>query len=160
MLKQDIFEFPYFPGSMRVNANYTWSSNKFVDFIDNEQVFNGNNLPGIPSHIANTLIKWKPLKRLSIEYQLQFVGEQYIDDANEKTNDGYHISNLRTVYRLPYSQFGDFEFFVGVNNLSDTHYSPMLTVNAVAFGNAEPRFYYPGLPRHYFAGVKYSINSL
>ena len=39
-----------FPGSMDVNVNYTWSSNIFVDFIDNEQVFNGNKLPGIPSN--------------------------------------------------------------------------------------------------------------
>ena len=159
MLKQNIFKLPSFPGSMDVNVNYTWSSNIFVDFIDNEQVFDGNKLPGIPSNVAHTFIKWQPLKRLSIDSQFQFVGEQFIEDANEKINDSYFISNLRAAYRLPVSKFGYFELFAGIINLGNTHYSPMLTVNAVAFGNAEPRYYYPGLPRHYYGGVRFNINS-
>ena len=160
MLKQNIFRLQSFPGTMHVNANYTWSRNKFIDFIDNEQVFNGNKLPGIPSYIAQTLIKWQPFKLLSVDAQFQFVGDQYIDDANEILNKGYFISNLTAVYRMPKYNFGSFEFFVGINNLSDSHYSPMITVNAVAFGNAEPRYYYPGLPRHYFGGMRLEFNSL
>ena len=160
MLKQRIFRLPSFPGSMHVNANYTWSSNKFVDFIDNEQVFNGKQLPGIPSHVGQAFFKWQPVNRLNLDAQFQFVGNQYIDDANTIKNDSYFISNLRASYRLSNSQFGYFEFFVGINNLIDIHYSPMLTVNAVAFGNAEPRYYYPGLPRHYYGGVRFNINPL
>jgi len=41
--------------------------------------------------------------------------------------------------------------------MTNTHYSPMLTVNAVAFGKSEPRYYYPGMPRHYYAGVKWEF---
>lgn len=159
MVKQNIFKLPSFPGCMDVNVNYTWSSNIFVDFINNEQVFNGNKLPGIPSNVANSFIKWKPLKRLSLDSQFQFVGEQFIDDANEKINDSYFISNLRVAYRFPYSKFGYFELYAGIINLGNTHYSPMITVNAVAFGNAEPRYYYPGLPRHYYGGVRFNLNS-
>jgi iron complex outermembrane receptor protein len=160
MLNQNIFKFTSFPGRMDLSTNYTWSSNKFIDFFDNEQLFNGNLLPGIPSHIAHTFIKWQPLKRFSIDSQFQFVGKQYIDDANKILNYSYFLSTLKAIYRLPNSKFGYFELFVGVINLSNTHYSPMLTVNAVAFGNAEPRYFYPGLPRHYYGGVRFNINSL
>ena len=55
----------------------------------------------------------------------------------KKINDSYFISNLRAAYRLPDSKFGYFELYAGIVNLTNTHYSPMLTVNAVAFGNAE-----------------------
>lgn len=160
LLKQKIFNFYTFPGSMYVNVNYTWSTNNFVDFIDNDIVYNDNKLPGIPSNIAHTLIKWQPFKRLSIDSQLQFVGEQYIDDANENINNSYFLSNLNASYRFPNSKFGYFELFAGIINLSNTHYSPMLTVNAVAFGKSEPRYYYPGLPRHFYGGVRLNINSL
>ncbi|HBT85489.1 MAG TPA: hypothetical protein DEB12_06235, partial [Porphyromonadaceae bacterium] len=62
--------------------------------------------------------------------------------------------NLRASYRFPIFKNRNVELFAGINNLTDTHYSPMLTVNAVAFGNAEPRYYYPGMPRHYYTGIR------
>jgi iron complex outermembrane receptor protein len=66
---------------------------------------------------------------------------------------------MRAAYRFPDSKFGYFELYAGIINLDNTHYSPMITVNAVAFGNAEPRYYYPGLPRHYYGGVRFNLNS-
>jgi iron complex outermembrane receptor protein len=41
--------------------------------------------------------------------------------------------------------------------MTNSLYSPMITVNAVAFGDAEPRYYYPGMPRHCFAGINWSF---
>jgi iron complex outermembrane receptor protein len=78
-----------------------------------------------------------------------------MDDANMLENDAYSLVSLKASYRFPTNRWGVLEFFAGVNNVTDTHYSPMLTVNAVAFGNAEPRYYYPGMPRHYFAGINW-----
>jgi iron complex outermembrane receptor protein len=173
---------------MSVNANYTWSRNKFVDFIDDEQVYDGKKLPGIPDHVGQALLKWQPLNRLNLDAQFQYVGSQFIDDANTKINDSYFITNLKAYYRLPkvswtgsrmkrsqlstsqmtnsqlsgsrFSGFGlgNIEIFAGINNLFDFLYSPMLTVNAVAFGNAEPRYYYAGLPRHFYGGVRLNLD--
>lgn len=187
-IKQQIFNLPSFPGSMSVNANYTWSRNKFVDFIDDEQVYDGKKLPGIPDHVGQALLKWQPLNRLNLDAQFQYVGSQFIDDANTKINDSYFITNLKAYYRLPkvswtgsrmkrsqlstsqmtnsqlsgsrFSGFGlgNIEIFAGINNLFDFLYSPMLTVNAVAFGNAEPRYYYAGLPRHFYGGVRLNLD--
>ncbi len=33
----------------------------------------------------------------------------------------------------------------------------MLVVNALGFNNTEPRYYYPGLPRNGYAGIRYSF---
>lgn len=80
-----------------------------------------------------------------------------MNDANSAENDHYALASLRTSYYLPVAKAGSFELFTGINNMTNTHYSPMLTVNAVAFGKSEPRYYYPGMPRHYYAGVKWEF---
>lgn len=155
MLQQRIFRRSTFPGSLHLNANYTWSHNQFIDFTDNEQVYDGNKLPGIPSHIAQAGLRWQPAAQFGLNAQFQYVGSQYMDDANMLENDAYSLVSLKASYRFPTIRWGVLEFFAGVNNVTDTHYSPMLTVNAVAFGNAEPRYFYPGMPRHYFAGINW-----
>ena len=67
------------------------------------------------------------------------------------------LDDLKASFLIPTPAMGEFELFAGVNNLTNTHYSPMLTVNALAFGNAEPRYYYPGMPRHYYAGINWQF---
>ncbi|HOM62582.1 MAG TPA: TonB-dependent receptor [Dysgonamonadaceae bacterium] len=155
LLKQRIFQLPSFPGKLQLNANYTFSHNQFIDFTDDGQTYDGNILPGIPSHIAQADFRWEPVAPLNLDAQFQYVGSQYIDDANSLENDAYFLTNLRTSYRIKTNRMGDFKLFAGINNVADIHYSPMLTVNAVAFGDAEPRYYYPGMPRHYFAGISW-----
>ena len=159
MIKQRLFSFPSFPGSMHANGNYAWSNNQFIDFTENDNVYDGNKLPGIPSHMANAGIEWQPFSEFSINSNLQFVGKQYIDDANSKINDDYLLANIRGSYRFNINSTSVIELFTGINNISNSHYSPMLTVNAVAFGDVEPRYYYPGLPRHYYAGFRLYLNS-
>ena len=157
MVKQRVFRNRSFPGNLDMNANYTWSNNKFIDFTDNDKVYDGNKLPGIPSHNLQVNFKWQPVNDLVFDSQIQQVGSQFIDDANTLENDAYFLANLRASYRIYTHSAGSFVLFAGVNNITDTHYSPMLTVNAVAFGNAEPRYYYPGMPRHYYSGVKWEF---
>jgi len=157
MLQQRIFRRSSFPGSLQLHANYTWSHNQFIDFTDHEQVYDGNKLPGIPAHIAQAGFRWQPAAQFGLNAQFQYVGSQYMDDANMLENDAYSLVSLRASYRFPTSQTGIFELFAGVNNMTNTHYSPMITVNAVAFGDAEPRYYYPGMPRHCFAGINWSF---
>jgi len=153
MLRQQLFDYPTFPGSLLLKANYTFSRNRFIQFNDNDRNYDGNMLPGIPPHITQANLQWNPIAVLSVSAQLQQIGAQFIDDANSITNEGYFVGNLKASWRFYHGRTGNAELFTGVNNLTNTLYSPMLTVNAVAFGNAEPRYYYPGMPRHYYTGV-------
>lgn len=157
MLKQRIFRFQVFPGSLQMNTNYTWSRNRFIDFNDHGEVYDGNSLPGIPSHIAQAGLEWQPAARLILDARFQYVGEQYMNDANSLKNDDYLLVSTKTSYQFPAAKAGTIEIFTGVNNMASTRYSPMVIVNAVGFGNAEPRYYYPGMPRHYYAGIKWKF---
>ncbi len=155
--KQRIFQFLNFPGNLNLNANYTYSQNKFIDFIDDEKTYNGNRLPGIPSHLFQAAWVWNPVKSFVLDTRFQYTGKQFINDANTETNAGYFLSDAKASYLIKTANLGSVTLFVGVNNIANAHYSPMITVNAVAFGNAEPRYYYPGLPRHFYGGVAWSF---
>lgn len=156
-LQQRVFQFPTFPGVLQLNANYTYSRNKFIDFEDDGNRYNGNLLPGVPSSMARGTLHWHPHPSVKMEAHLQHVGPQYIDDANTVENEAYALGDLKVYYLIPTRAVGNFELFAGVNNITNTHYSPMLTVNALAFGNAEPRYYYPGMPRHYYVGINWQF---
>ncbi len=156
-LQQRLFQLPSFPGTLQLSANYTYSRNKFIDFEEDGNVYDGNRLPGVPSTMARGTLQWHPLPLVQVEARLQHVGPQYIDDANTVKNEPYSLCDLKASYLIPTPSMGEFELFAGVNNITNTHYSPMLTVNALAFGNAEPRYYYPGMPRHYYAGVNWQF---
>ena len=51
-------------------------------------------------------------------WNVHFVGEFYVNNANTETNDSYTVSNLRLGY---VGQFGRWEFspFFGINNMFD-----------------------------------------
>ena len=157
MLRQRLFALPSFPGSLLLNANYTYSRNRFIEFTDHEVRYDGHNLPGIPSHITQAGLRWSPVSPLIAEAQFQYIGPQFIDDANTLTQEGYFLAGLKASWQFSTGRTGRLNLFMGVNNLTNTHYASMLTVNAVAFGTAEPRYYYPGMPRHFYAGISWGF---
>jgi iron complex outermembrane receptor protein len=157
MLKQEIFNNTFFPGNLFLNINYTFSHNIFKDFTDDDNVYNGKQLPGIPSHIYQTNFHWNLVKQFDLYFQGLFVGSQFINDANSIKNNAYFINNIKVVYHFFSNNSGTFSFYLGINNITNAHYSPMLTVNAVAFGNSEPRYYYPGMPVHWYTGLSWKL---
>ncbi len=54
---------------------------------------------------------------------------------------------------LQYFKISKSTYMVGVNNLLDEHYAVSILPNAVAYGNSEPRYYYPGNNRNFYGGV-------
>jgi len=157
MLHQRIFSHHSFPGSLSLSANYTFSRNRFINFEEDGNVYNGNQLPGVPSSIGKVSIQWLPYQVFQISTHFQQVGSQFMNDANSVKNDAYFLSDLKISYLVHTPHSGNFNLFVGINNLANIRYSSMLTVNAVAFGNAEPRYYYPGIPRQTYAGVNWQF---
>jgi len=43
--------------------------------------------------------------------------------------------------------------YLGFNNIFNEKYASMLQINAGSFGNNPPRYYYPGEPSNYYAGL-------
>lgn len=96
---------------------------------------------------------------LMLQQQLfrQQVGKQFIDDANSVVNDAYLLTGLKASRLILLGIASSVELYTGINNLTNSHYASMLTVNAVAFGNSEPRYYYPGMSRHFYTGIRWSF---
>ena len=78
-------------------------------------------------------------------------------DSNSLEYPGYFLGDIKLTTRIPLKQKNLIQIYAGINNLTDTHYASMLIVNAVGFGNVEPRYYYPGLPRHVYGGIRMSF---
>ncbi len=150
-----IFDFSRFPGRLMSTLSYSGSINKFVEFTDDDNNYNGNYLPGIPDQSFNFQVRWLPMSILEILAHFQYTGDQYLNDSNEMKYEDYFLSDVKISYEFPIGKKVPVNIYAGINNLSDTHYASMLITNAIGFNNTEPRYYYPGLPRHFYAGMQF-----
>lgn len=134
-----------------VNASINFF--EFEEFQDRESNFSGNKLPGVPSSTVNVGLDLKFWNRLNIYSNFFAVGEIPLNDANAGFSENYTLLNIKAVYTIDLIQDLKWRFTAGINNLTNAKYAASILPNAVGFGGAAPRFYYPGNPRNYFGGV-------
>ncbi len=134
--------------------SYSYSNHTFVDFVDGDNDFSGNDLAGVPQHRINSGLAIRNTKGFVFNLTHQFVDEIPLTDANTLFSESFHVLNAQARYR---TNIGDHFFLglnVGINNIFDNNFAQSVLVNAVGFGGAEPRFFYPGNGRNYFAGIQ------
>lgn len=152
----DIFQLDNFPGVLTTNVSFTWGNHRFIDFTDNGQNYKGNQLPGIPDKTAFAEISWKPIKNWEIETSGFFTGQQFLNDENTLQHPRYTLFNFKNSVNVSFRQFS-IDLFAGINNVMNTRYASMVVVNALSFGNSEPRYFYPGMPRSVYLGIKLDL---
>ncbi len=125
----------------------------FVHFVDNQQNYSGNKLTGWPTHTAQL---WLSFTTTSTQAHLRYerVGAMPMRDDNTVCTEAYGLLHLRIDYELPFGKRHRLKVFAEGNNLTNTHYASMIRINAISFGGRPPRYYYPGLPRHWNLGLK------
>jgi iron complex outermembrane receptor protein len=155
--KSILFNKQQFPGKLTSMLSGTFSRNRFINFTDDGNEYNGNDLPGIPEQNIQLQFTWNPLPALEVFSNFRYFGDQYLNDANTMQYPGYFVADVKISALFPLRKRGNLRFYSGVNNLSDTRYASMLVVNAVSIGNSEPRYYYPGLPRNFYFGLHYQL---
>ena len=155
MMRNRLFSNPYFPGTLSSDLSYTFSTNRFIEFISEDKNFDGNLLPGIPNYSTQISFHWSPIKSMMIDMQFQSVGRQFLNDENTSYEASYFLSNLKISNLFNTFKNSSLSLYCGINNLTNSHYASMIIVNAKAFGSAEPRYYYPALPRHAYVGLSY-----
>lgn len=136
------------------NINYF----EFEEFIDEEQDFSGNQLTGTPKYKWSAGLNISTTTGFVVNVLYNAVGEIPLNDANDLYSDSYELMNLKSTYTFPIKKVFELELCLGVNNLFDEQYAASILPNALGFGNAAPRYYYPGNPRNYFGGI--SLNYL
>jgi len=132
-------------------GNYT-----FKEFLDKDTDFSKNKLTGVPATKINSGITFTTDSGFYLAADYQFTDKIPLNDANTVYSDNYGIINLKTGYKL--ELFPGFTSHIagGINNATNEKYASMVLVNAVASGNATPRYYYPGLPVNYYANVSFN----
>ncbi len=156
-LEWRIFNSPAFPGILIATGSYTRSVNRFIDFSDDGITYDGNLLPGIPDQSMVLQLNWNPLAKMKVTLDTGYTGRQFLADDNKDTYPGYWLANMKWSFDIDSKKAGRLTCYIGINNLSDTRYASMLVINARSAGSSEPRYFYPGLPRHAYFGLQYTI---
>ncbi len=138
---------------LSVRANFSYNHFNFTDFTDRDRDHSGNRIPGVPREVlfAGMQQQWAMGAYAGISWQ--HVGRMAMNDANTRFYGSRALLNLTVGQRIRFSPHWEAEVFLFANNLLDRHYASMILVNAPSFGS-QPRYYYPGLPRHYRGGIK------
>lgn len=131
---------------------------EFKEFIDRDTNFSGNNLTGVPANNVNAGISLNTDFGFYLSADYQFVDEIPLNDSNSVYSDAYKLLNLKTGYRFQIFENFTSHISAGINNVTNENYASMVLVNATAFGNATPRFYYPGLPVNYYGNLSFNYS--
>jgi len=133
--------------------SYELTQHRFVEFIDFDQDYSGNPLTGVPKHRMNASLTLRHSKGVYLHVNQQYVGEIPLNDANTITSSSFSIIKAKLGYQFEIMPRLAAHVYVGVNNIGDTRYARSVLINAVGFGTAEPRYYYPGEGRNAYAGI-------
>ncbi len=134
--------------------SYTLSDHSFVDFVDGDDDYSGNELTGIPRHRVNAGIRLEKNRQFYWNTTYQYVGEIPLTDANSLYSEAFGIVNTRLGYTKEFSTSFSVGIDLGVNNIFDVVYARSVLINAVGFGGSEPRYFYPGPNRNYYGGLR------
>ncbi|MEM7655096.1 MAG: TonB-dependent receptor [Bacteroidota bacterium] len=141
-------------------VNYTLARYRFAEFVDEEagEDYGGNDLTGTPPHNLSAGIDLTWAKGIRAHLTYQFVDAMPLRDDNSLYSDAYQLLNAQVAYKYQWTQGHQIEVYGGINNLLDTKYASMLLINAGSFGGRAPRYFYPGVPRNYFLGLRIGVS--
>lgn len=142
--------------SIQTFTNFTVNNFKFKEFVEDGNDFSGNDLTGVPSSVFNTGIDFNFAFGLYGNIKYQYVGSMPITDANSLYSDDYELTNFKVGYLFQFLKEIQVNAFFGVNNVFDEAYASQILINASSFGGNAPRYYYPGNPINYFAGINFN----
>ena len=140
---------------LKINTffNYTLNNFKFKEFIDEDTNFSGNDLTGVPSEIFNAGIDITTEFDIYGNINFQHVGSQPMTDSNSLYSDSYNLTNLKIGYKTGLSEKIKLNIFFGLDNIFNEAYASQILINASGFGGNAPRYFYPGNPTNYYAGL-------
>jgi iron complex outermembrane receptor protein len=137
---------------------YTLADYTFKDFVEVGNDYSGNELTGVPKNVFNAGLAFKVKAGLYGNLNYQFVDEMPMRDDNSVYSDPYQLVNFKLGYMKHISNHFEINIHGIMNNVFDEKYASMISVNAASFGGNPPRYYYPGLPRNFFAGLEVRYN--
>lgn len=129
---------------------------KFKNFVDREADYSGNELTGVPDKQWSLGLDVNTKKGCSLNVSYLTIGKIPMNDSNTKYSDAYSLLDIKTTYSFTILKVLKTELSAGINNALNEKYAASILPNAVAFGQAQPRYYYPGNPINYYGGFSVS----
>jgi iron complex outermembrane receptor protein len=129
---------------------------RFKNFIDNGIDYSGNQLTGVPNQQWNAGIDLKTANGFTVNTSFMSIGKIPMNDANTKYSENYTLLDIKAAYSFTFLRFLKTELSSGINNLLDQKYTASILPNAIGFGTAAPRYYYPGSPINFYGGISVS----
>lgn len=140
---------------MNVYANADFNFHKFIDFVDGEDDFSGNDLTGVPKEKLTAGLSLTHNSGLETSISYRHIGSQPITDENTLYSDRYSLFFSKIGYRKNWGSGFSFTISAGINNLFNIDYASSILINASGFGGNEPRYFYPGEPRNYYGSLQF-----
>ncbi|MGO4817106.1 TonB-dependent receptor family protein [Flavobacterium sp. W22_SRS_FP1] len=149
ILKTSQFEIgTYFAGS--------FNDFRFKDFVDNGIDYSNIRLTGVPNKQWNIGIDLKTANGFTLNTSFMSMGKIPMNDSNTKFSESYALLDFKAAYSFTILQFLKATVSSGINNVLDRKYAASILPNAVGFGTAAPRYYYPGNPIQFYGGISVS----
>ncbi|MEZ4774916.1 MAG: TonB-dependent receptor [Bacteroidia bacterium] len=142
--------------ALDVFTTYTLTRYRFQEFVDGEADYSGNILTGTPPQVFNAGIDFSATWGLYANANFLYVDAMPMRDDNTRYTQAYQVVNLKMGFRKDILKTLTADLYGGIANALDERYAGMILVNAAGVGANQPRYYYPALPRNFFAGIKLS----
>ncbi len=134
--------------------SYSLSDHSFVEFLDGGEDFSGNPLTGVPRHRVNFGLRIKNDSGFFWNNTFQYVDEIPLRDDNSISSDSFLVYNTRLGIQKDLGSNLNINLNVGVNNVFNERYAQSVLINASSFGGNEPRYFYPGNDRNFYANIQ------
>lgn len=139
--------------SLNPYVSTSFGQYEFEEFNDRGNDFSGKELTGVPKNMASAGLVFTTGFGWYVSGDILFVDRIPINDANTVYSDSYRIVNAKTGWRFAIFKNLGAHLAAGINNVANEHYASLVLPNAIGAGNAQPRYFYPGLPVNYYASI-------
>ncbi|RYG20065.1 MAG: TonB-dependent receptor [Chitinophagaceae bacterium] len=136
------------PLSVLLQAAYAYHDFKYDDFVQIEQNFSGNQLPGVAPHNYTLMMDVKHQHGLFGFLSYNHSAKIALNDANSQYADDFQLVSLKLGYQKKIKNM-PFQFFAGADNLLNQTYSLGNDING--FGG---RYYNVAPARSFYFGLK------
>jgi len=131
-----------------LELNFAYTSTKHIlDEYEENDEFSGNEMMNAPEHFANFRVQYTPdaIEGLSTLFEVQNVGDYWMDNRNGRKHSGFTTVNLKSRYELN----DNLSFNARINNLLDKDY---LQNAIIRYGREN---LYPAQLRSIYVGMQY-----
>lgn len=143
----------------RPYAAVTYSHFRFDDYkiLDAQNqvkaVYDGNELTGIAPWVVSAGLTMETRAGVYLYGSYFFNDRLPLNDANTAYNPSYQVLNGKIGFKKSLSKHFEINLYAGIDNITDSRYSSMTSLNAVAYGGGSPAYFGPSPARSSYGGL-------